>query len=193
MGLADNLTQLTNDVRLVYEPLPPITTSTVECDPAGLTLWLNNLANRVNEHEFRIIQLINAVQELQNAVICLEELVEALTLRVESLEKWRPTVELRLTKLQDMINNLQKQINVINDKITALQKIVNNHEVRIGRLESDMAWYNSRLPRSKASMPASYKLALGNINVMSANSGNASLNVGIFTSAAIENNDIYFY
>lgn len=37
-----------------------------------------------------------------------------------------------------------------------------------------------------------YKIAVGNINVLSANGGTPSTNVGIITSSSIENNDVYF-
>lgn len=193
MSVIDDLTDITGDLRVIYTPLPYITSDTIECNPAAFAEWLNHLVDRVNEHEHRIIQLINAVQELQNAVICLDEALTALTERVVSLEEWRPTVELRLQQLQDLIDNLQQQINVINDQITALTNIVNDHESRLITLEADMSWWYSKLPRSKASLTSAYKIAFGNINVMSANGGTPSLSIGLFTSDGIENNDVYFY
>lgn len=180
-------------IRFVYTPMQHITTSVVECNPAEFVNWLNALVDKVNEHDYKIVQLINAVQELQNAIICLEELYRELESRVTDLEEWRPTVELRLTQLQDLIDNLQQQVNVINDQINSLTNIVNDHEGRITILESDMSWWYSKLPRSKGSIPGDFRIGFGNINVMSANSGTPSLNIGIFTSAAIENNDVYFY
>ena len=189
----EGFTDLGGPLRFVYTPLPYITTSVMECNPAEFANWLNMLVDKVNEHEYKIIQLINAVQELQNAIICLEELYRELELRVTELEEWRPTVELRLTQLQDMIDNLQQQINVINDQIDSLTNIVNNHENRLTVVEADMSWWYSKLPRSKGSLPSDFRIGFGNINVMSANSGTPSLNIGLFTSGAIENNDVYFY
>lgn len=196
MGLPlnpDDFTDLGEGLRVAYSPLPHINSDTIECNIAEFTKWLNNLVDKVNEHEYRIIQLINAVQELQNAVLCLDEALTALTERVVSLEEWRPTVELRLTQLQDMIDNLQQQINVINNQLTLLTNMVNDHENRINILEGDMAWWYSKLPRSKGSIPESFRIGFGNINVMSANGGTPSLSIGIFTSGAIENDDVYFY
>lgn len=188
----DGFTDLGGPLRVIYTPLSYINTDTIECNPAGLANWLNQMVDRVNEHEYRIIQLINAVQELQNAIICLEELYRELEQRVTELEDWRPTVELRLTQLQDLIDNLQQQVNVINDQITSLTNIVNNHESRLVTMEADMSWWYSKLPRSKGSLPSDFRIGFGNINVMSANSGTPSLNIGLFTSGGIENNDIYF-
>lgn len=189
----DGFTDLGGPLRVIYTPLSYITTDTIECNPAEFANWLNQMVDRVNEHEYRIIQLINAVQELQNAIICLEELYRELEQRVTELEEWRPTVELRLTQLQDLINSLQQQINVINDQIESLTNIVNNHESRLVTIEADMSWWYSKLPRSKGSLPSDFRIGFGNINVMSANSGTPSLNIGLFTSSAIENNDVYFY
>ena len=189
----DDFTDLGEGLRISYQPLPDITTETIECNVAEFAKWLNALVGKVNEHEYRIIQLINAVQELQDAVLCLDEALTALTERVVLLEEWRPTVELRLTQLQDLVDSLQQQINVINDQIDALTNIVNNHETRIGVLEGDMSWWYSKLPRTKGSIPSDFRIGFGNINVMSANGGTPSLNIGIFTSSNIQNDDIYFY
>lgn len=193
MALADDLAELMGDLHIVYDPLTHITTDTIECDPAGFARWLNALVDRVNQHDYMLVKLIEAVKELRDAIICLEEALRELELRVEELEIWREAVELTLINLQNQIDNLQQQINVINNRLTAIENTLANHETRITNLEADLSWYNARLPRAKSSIPTSMKFAMGNINVMSANGGTPSLDVGIFTSAAIENNDIYFY
>ena len=150
MPLNNIPSDLTSNLTVVYTPLPHINSKTIECNTPAFTHWLNDMVDRLNDNSYRIVQLVNAVQELTNAVICLEEAVNALTLRVESLEEWRPTVEFRLTQLQNLIDSLQGQIDIINGQISTLQNTVNNnHGPRITSLETDMSWYNNRLPRSK--------------------------------------------
>lgn len=193
MPLSNIPSDLTSNLTVVYTPLPHINSKTIECNSAALADWLNDMADRVNDHSYRIIQLINAVQELANAVMCLEEMLGPLGERITELENWRVTANERMDSLQSLINSINTAINTINNELASLTNTVNNnHGPRIVNLETDMTWFNERLPRSKTGMPESYKLAMGNINVMSAGGGTPSLDIGIFTSGAIENNDLHF-
>lgn len=192
-SIPEQFINLNANLTSVYSPLPHINSQTVECNPVELTNWLNQLVDRINDHSYRIIEIVNAVQELQEAVICLDEEIQLLKVRVDALEQWRIIVDQTLDSLQQQINNIQQQIDIINQEIAQINQTLADHSSRIISLESDMAWFYSKLPRSKESLPSDFRFGMGNINVMSANGGSASTAIGIFTSSGIENNDIYFY
>lgn len=156
---------------LVYTPLVHIDSKTIECNIPAFTIWLNDLVDQVNTNTQRIIQLIDLVEKLRNEVACLQEEINLLKERVTALEACCEEAKARLTEIENW------------------QTTVNN---RLDNLEDRVQWLYDHLPATTGLIPADFRFAMGNINVMSANGGTPSLNIGIFTSRQIENNDLYF-
>ncbi len=205
---------------LTATPVRPISSKTIECDPVGFANWLNDLADLVNYTNKLTIDNWNLNQDLLVRVECLEFEVEAIKIRLDGIDTRLDGHELRIVWLENQFSAVDGIIGMVNTRLDwiynhlpfAVGNVPPNWTFAGGNvslIHSDIAdagdiyqivnlvddkieWYNNRLPRSKASMPSDFKMAFGNINVMSANGGTPSLSVGIFTSNAIENNDIYF-
>lgn len=205
---------------LTPTPIRHISSKTIECDPVGFANWLNDLADLVNYTNKLTIDNWNLNQDLLVRVECLEFEVEAIKIRLDGIDTRLDGHELRIVWLENQFSAVDGIIGMVNLRLDwiynhlpfAVGNVPPNWTFAGGNvslIHSDIAdagdiyqivnlvddkieWYNNRLPRSKASMPSDFKMAFGNINVMSANGGTPSLSVGIFTSNAIENNDIYF-
>lgn len=158
-------------IESLYESLPHIEQKTIECDMRKFVRWLNDLMDRVNW--------------LTNIYVALKEQVD---INKEDIRQ----LKIRMTNAEDRITNLEKRVsnleiafgNLDLDTINGLIEMVN------GRVDMLYSW----LPIPYGMIdPKGWKFAMGNINVMSDTNQNPSIDgAGIFTSGAIEDNDIYF-
>ena len=205
---------------LTPTPIRPISSKTIECDPVGFANWLNDLADLLNYTNQLTIDNWNLNRELLRRVECLEVEVEDIKAQIIVINNTLVDHESRIVWLEDQFSAVDGIIGMVNLRLDwiynrlpfAVGNVPPNWTFAGGNvslIHSDISdagdiyqivnlvddkvnWYDQRLPRAKASMPADFKMAFGNINVMSANSGTPSLNVGIFTSNAIEDGDLYF-
>ena len=152
--------------------IQPINTNTIECDPVGFANWLNDLREVVNQQSRLIMNFSERLTKVEYDISCIFAEIAAIKLRLDTLEQCCEDV-------QQTLIDIQADINTLNNRVT--------------NLEADMSWFIARLPATQAAVPAGFKFGMGNINVMSANGGTPSLNIGIFTSLVIEDNDIYFW
>lgn len=145
---------------------------TIECDLRAFTSWLNKLVDQLN-YTTRIAIYAKNLAEINEKKICMLEQ------RVDDLEVTVINLDRRLTKAEGDIINIQNQLVVLENAINAVND----------RVDLLYSW----LPVPYGTIdPKGWKFAMGNINVMSANNGTPSLNIGIFTSQQIEDNDVYF-
>jgi hypothetical protein len=151
--------------------IPHIDQNTIECDLRAFTRWLNALADQVNW--------------LSNAYVDLDARVK------------KNTEDIRKLKIQ--VNNLEERVNNIDARLTHLEEIV--AALDLETLEGLIAMVNGRVDLLYSWLPIPYgmidpkgwKFAMGTINVTSTT--DAPTNVdgpGIYTSGAIEDNDINF-
>lgn len=151
--------------------IPHIDQNTIECDLRAFTRWLNALADQVNW--------------LSNAYVDLDARVK------------KNTEDIRKLKIQ--VNNLEERVNNIDARLTHLEEIV--AALDLETLEELIAMVNGRVDLLYSWLPIPYgmidpkgwKFAMGTINVTSTT--DAPTNVdgpGIYTSGAIEDNDINF-
>ena len=205
---------------LTPTPIRAIGSKTIECDPVGFADWLNDLADLLNYTNKLTVDNYNTNKDLLVRVECLEHEVEVIKDRLTAIDLRLDNHESRIVWIENQFSSVDGLIGMVNTRLDwiynrlpfAVGNVPPNWTFAggdVNLIHSDIAddgdiyqivnlvddkvnWYDQRLPRTKASMPADFKMAFGNINVMSANSGTPSLTVGIFTSNAIENNDIYF-
>lgn len=205
---------------LTPTPIRPIDSKTIECDPVGFAMWLNELADLQNYTNNLTIDNYNTNRELMRRVDCIEVDIREIREDIVTINNTLNEHSLSINWLEEQVNGFNGILGMINLRLDwiyshlpfAVGNVPNNWTFAGGDvtlIHSDIAddgdvyqmlnlvndkinWYDQRLPRPKASMPADFKMAFGNINVMSANGGTPSLGIGIFTSAAIENNDVYF-
>lgn len=158
-------------VNLTFE-LDHIDQQTIECDLRAFTSWLNHLVDQLN-YTTKIAIYAKDLAESNERRICLLEK------RVDKIEK--DIIELgdRVTIVEGDIINIKKDIEVLN-------KVIDQVNSRV-----DMLFSWLPIPYGMID-PKGWKFAMGNINVMSNNNGTPSLDIGLFTSQQIENNDIYF-
>ena len=161
-----------DEIQLVYTPVPHIESRTIECDVPAFANWLNDIADKVNLHDLRIIKLSEEVAKLRDEVACLDEEVEDLKRRMDEQEACCISNTERIEYLEEQLSGVNNIFQTLDDRIQ---------------------WFYDKLPTGTGNIPNDWMLALGNINVMSANGGTPSMNTGIFTSMQIENNDVYFY
>lgn len=201
-------------------PIRPISSKTIECDPVGFANWLNDLSDLVNYNNKISVANYNLNQELLVRVDCLEVDVNQIKDRLDAIDLTLTDHNTRIEWLEGQFSSVDGIIGMVNLRLdwiyNRLPFAVGNVPINwtfaggdLSLIHSDIAnegdiykivnlvddkvnWYDTRLPRAKASLPADFKMAFGNINVMSANGGTPGLNIGLFTSNAIENNDIYF-
>ena len=144
------------------DEIPYIDQKTIECNLTRFTAWLNRLVDQVNYLSCLYLDLKTMVLENRERIICLESRVDRLEERVTALEERVTTIEEALGLIDAIAENVSRLYSYLPTSITNID---------------NYGW----------------KFGMGNINVMSANSGTPAINgPGIFTSAAIENNDIYF-
>lgn len=205
---------------LTPTPIRAIGSKTIECDPVGFADWLNDLADLLNYTNEISIENYNTNQDLKVRVECLESEVVLIKDRLDAAEGRLDDHESRILWLEGQFSAVDGIIGMLNlridwiynhlpfavgnvppnwtfaggDKTLIHSDIADDGDIYqiVNLVDDKINWYDGRLPRAKASLPADFKLAFGNINVMSANGGTPSLNIGIFTGGAIENNDIYF-
>ena len=153
--------------------IAPIDQRTIECDLRKFTDWLNRMADQVNWITSVYVALKKIVDELVIKVKYLEDRVEYLETKVEELETRVEVVEHDVEEMKREIEALRELIDLLN-----------------GRIDMLYGW----LPIPYGMIPErGWKFAMGNINVMSDNSGSPStMGPGIFTSGDIEDNDLYF-
>ena len=162
------------------DEIPYIDQKTIECNLTRFTAWLNRLVDQVNYLSCLYLDLKAMVLENRQRIECLESRVDRLEERVSSLEERVRTIEEALGLIDARVTNL----------IDSLGDVINN----ISQVAENVSRLYSYLPTSITNIDNyGWKFGMGNINVMSANSGTPAISgPGIFTSAAIENNDIYF-
>lgn len=162
------------------DEIPYIDQKTIECNLTRFTAWLNRLVDQVNYLSCLYLDLKAMVLENRQRIECLESRVDKLEERVSSLEERVRTIEEALGLIDARVTNL----------IDSLGDVINN----ISQVAENVSRLYSYLPTSITNIDNyGWKFGMGNINVMSANSGTPAISgPGIFTSAAIENNDIYF-
>lgn len=206
---------------LIPTPIRPITSKTIECDPVGFANWLNDLADLVNYTNKLTIDNYNTNRDLKHRVELAEYKIETLENEVADINQTLITHDSRITWLEEQLSSVDGIIGMVNLRLDWIYNrlpfavgnvpdnwtfaggdvtlinpgIADDGDVyqMLNLVDDRVIWFENRLPRAKASLPADFKMAFGNINVMSANGGTPSLNVGLFTSNAIENDDVYFY
>ena len=201
-------------------PIRPISSKTIECNPVELAMWLNDLADLVNYTNKLSVDNYNVNQDLLVRVECIEndivnikqDIVE-INNEITNLDSRVDWLETQFSSVNGIFNELLSRLDWIYNHLPfALGNEPANWTFAGGNktlIHTDIAdagdiyqivnlvddkvnWYDARLPRAKGSLPSDFKMAFGNINVMSANGGTPSLNIGIFTSGAVENDDLYF-
>lgn len=201
-------------------PIRPINSKTIECDPVGLAMWLNDLAELTNYTNTLSVENYNMNRELLRRVECLESEVNIIKQDIVNINTEIENMDSRIVWLEQQFESVN---GIFSELLSRIQWIYDHLPFALGNtppnwtfaggdrtvIHTDIAnagdiyqivnlvddkvnWYDTRLPRAKGSLPADFKMAFGNINVMSANGGTPSLNIGIFTSGAIENDDVYF-
>ena len=205
---------------LTPTPIRAIGSKTIECDPVGFANWLNDLADLVNYTNKLTVDNYNTNKDLLVRVECLEHEVEVIKDRLTAIDLRLDNHESRIIWIENQFSSVDGLIGMVNTRLDWIynrlpfavgnvppnwtfaggdRTLIHNDIADDGDIyqivnlvDDKVNWYDTRLPRTKAAMPADFKMAFGNINVMSANSGTPSLSVGIFTSGAIENADLYF-
>lgn len=151
--------------------IPHIDQNTIECDLRAFTRWLNALADQVN-------WLTKIYLELKAQVDINKEDIRKLKVRMTNVENRVTALEGRVTNLEEIVNNLDL------DVIEGLISMVN------GRVDLLYSW----LPIPYGMIdPKGWKFAMGNINVMSSTDAPTTVDgPGIYTSGAVEDNDVNF-
>lgn len=152
--------------------IPPIDEHTIECDLRAFTRWLNALKDQVNY--------------LTNIYVDLRYIVEDNFYRIWKLEVRMDAAEQRIFNLENRMDVAEVNINnIFND----LKEVHGAIDIIDGRLDMLFSW----LPIPYGLIdPKGWKFAMGNINVMSANGGTPTTDIGIITHPDIKDNDIYF-
>ena len=166
---------------LTPTPIPYINSRTIECDLKGFTDWLNDMADLLNYTNKLAVENWNLTQDLKTRVECLEEKVE--------------TIEGQIIEIFDRLKDHESRLKSVELAIGPIITDINNISGNIQNIMTsllDLNWLLSIMPYNKINIPASFKIAVGNINVMSANNGTPSMSIGIFTKTVQENNDVYF-
>ena len=158
-------------IESLYEDLPGIDQETIECDMRKFVRWLNDVLDRVN-------WLKNLYIELKAQVDANTEDIRKLKVRMTNAETRITNLEARVTALEETVNNLDL------DSIRGAMNMLNE------RIDLLYSW----LPIPYGMIdPKGWKFAMGNISVMSDNNSTPSIDgAGIYTSGAIEDNDLYF-
>jgi len=152
--------------------MPYIDQRTIECDMRKFTRWLNDLAELVNY--------------LKNYAKVVKETLADHEKRITYLEDRMDKAETRIKKLEECCEEVKKKFEKIENKFELFDQAFN---MLNGRID----WIYDHLPTVYGNVPADWKFAMGNINVMSDNNSTPSINgAGIYTSMSIEDNDIYF-
>lgn len=153
--------------------VPALDQKTVECNLTRFTEWLNKLAEQVNFISCLYLDMKQVVQDDHSRIERLEYDLRELESRVDAIDDRLSEVERIISELIGGSGDINSALQILNNKLDFLYDL---------------------LPVPYGMLPTKgWKFAMGNINVMSANNGTASVDgPGIFTSNAIENNDIYF-
>lgn len=151
--------------------MPHIDQNTIECDLRAFTRWLNSLVDQIN-------WLTKVYVELKAQVDENTENIRKLKVQVNNLEERVDNIDARLTNLEEIVSNIDT------DAINNLIDMVN------GRVDLLYSW----LPVPYGMIPSyGWKFAMGTINVTSTTDAPTSVDgPGIYTSGAIEDNDVNF-
>lgn len=151
--------------------LPHIDQNTIECDLRAFTRWLNALVDQVN-------WLTKIYVDLKKQVDINTEDIRQLKVRVTNLEERMDNIEERVTNLEEIVQDLDL------DVIEGLINTVN------GRVDMLYSW----LPVPYGTIDGrGWKFAMGNISVMSTQDSPSDVTgPGIYTSGAVEDNDVNF-
>jgi hypothetical protein len=153
--------------------IPPIDEKTIECNITRFAAWLNKLAEQVNYLSCLYLDMKAIVKENRERIICLESKVENIEEAIQEIQNKIEQIENLIEQILGGSGDINQAINLLNGRIDFLYSLL---PIPYG-LISAKGW----------------KFAMGNINVMSANSGTPSVDgPGIFTAGVIENNDLYF-
>lgn len=183
------------------EEIPPIDQKTIECNLTRFVAWLDRLVDQVNYLSCLYLDLKTVVLENRQRIECLEERVDTLESDVSGLKTRVTNLETRMGTAETRINNILGDIDTINNQITTINSNIIALDNRVSAVETSLTTTIGRVDKLYSYLPAStstidarsWKFGMGNINVMSANSGTPAITgPGIFTSDAIENNDLYF-
>ena len=162
------------------DEIPAIDQKTIECNLTRFAEWLNRLVDQVNYLSCLYLDLKDIVLDNRHRIECLEGRVDTLETTVADHETRISDLERRMGLAETAITNLSGDVN----------NLVNNLSTAVSRVNK----LYSYLPVSTEVLDQrGWKFGMGNINVMSANNGTPAITgPGIFTSDAIENNDLYF-
>lgn len=169
------------------DEIPYIDQKTIECNLTRFTDWLNRLVDQVNYLSCLYLNMKEVVKENRRRIECLEERMDTVETRVDGLETRVEALETRMGTAETRINNILGDIDDIHNDITEINSNLITVQNEVNKLYSYLPVTTSVLDQR------GWKFGMGNINVMSANSGTPAITgPGIFTSDAIENNDLYF-
>lgn len=169
------------------EEIPPIDQKTIECNLTRFTAWLDRLVDQVNYLSCLYLDLKTVVLENRQRIECLEERMDTVETRVDGLETRVEALETRMGTAETRINNILGDIDDIHNDITEINSNLITVQNEVNKLYSYLPVTTTVLDQR------GWKFGMGNINVMSANNGTPAITgPGIFTSDAIENNDLYF-
>lgn len=151
--------------------IPHIDQNTIECDLRAFTRWLNALADQVN-------WLSKTYVELKEQVDQNTEDIRLIKIRLGDIENTLDNHEQRISNLENIIQNL------------GLETIMGLIEMINGRVDMLYGW----LPVPYGMIDGlGWKFGMGTINVTSTTDAPTDINgPGIYTSGAIEDNDINF-
>lgn len=151
--------------------IPHIDQNTIECDLSAFTRWLNRLADQVN-------WLGDVYLELKTQVDKNREDIRKINIRLDDITEVLNNHEQRITNLENIVASLDL------DTIMGLIEMMN------GRIDMLYSW----LPVPYGMIDGlGWKFGMGNINVTSTTDAPSDVNgPGIYTSGAIEDNDINF-
>lgn len=151
--------------------IPYINQDTIECDLRAFTRWLNALVDQLN-------WITKIYVDLKKQVDINTEDIRLLKIRMGDAEDEIYNLKQRVTNLEDIVNNLDL------DVIEGLINTVN------GRVDTLYGW----LPVPYGTIDGrGWKFAMGNISVMSTQDAPSDVTgPGIYTSGAVEDNDVNF-
>ena len=162
------------------DEIPYIDQKTIECNLTRFADWLNRLVDQINYLSCLYLDLKEVVLENRHRIECLET-------RVDELERTVANHETRISDLERRMGIVETRIGSMGDTINQLVNNISAATSLVNKLYSYLPVSTDILDQR------AWKFGMGNINVMSANSGTPAITgPGIFTSDSIENNDLYF-
>lgn len=179
-----------------------------------------NLTDSIEDILNRLCELERRVDELTERMDRMDERMDRLETRVERIEERLQGYDISIQAIQNLFDTLTELLPMPYGQISAMgyKLAIGNIDVLNGYNGDRSRRYGifttpnlvgsakdvyhddkpienvvNLLPYTFEEMSSkNYKFAVGNINVLSANNGTPTLNIGIVTSKNIEANDIYF-